>query len=380
MSTIGSQSSILLDGEYLIYQDMSFSKSQSNKIAILGATGYGGIQLVRLLKDHPFFKITFLGGDRTAGQKWNDLFPFINLDFDPIIQKINIKEILEVSDYVILSLPNGIASQILPKLLVENIKIIDLSADYRYKSLDIWKQVYSTEDEKYNRSDYDICHTFTYGLTEWNRELITKSNCVSCPGCFPTSALLGVLPFLKQGLIETEGIIIDSKTGTSGGGRIPKEHLLLSESSEAISAYGVIGHRHTSEIEQFATQVSGHSIELQFTPHLVPMVRGILSTIYSRLRDPGLTADDCRTLLDSFYRNDPFIEVLKVGIYPSTKWVKNTNKALLSVQVDKRTGRLVIMSVIDNLIKGQAGQAIQNLNIMAGISENSGLPTSNFYP
>ena len=359
---------------------MTFSQSKQNRIAILGATGYGGVQLVRLLKDHPFFEITYLAGDRSVGKKWNELFPFIYINSNPIIENTNIDKIDQLADYVLLCLPNGIASQIVPKLVDKELKVLDLSADYRYRSLDKWKQIYSSESEKYNRYDHEICNNFTYGLPEWGREEIRKSKLVSCPGCFPTSALLAILPFLKQGLIDKEGIIIDSKTGTSGGGRIPKEQLLLSEASDGVSAYGVIGHRHTSEIEQLASQISGHSIELQFTPHLIPMVRGIFSTIYGRLRDPGLTAEDCRTLLDSFYRKEPFVEVLKVGTYPSTKWVKHTNKAVLSVQVDKRTGRLVILSVIDNLMKGQAGQALQNLNIMAGISEDSGLPMDTFYP
>lgn len=359
---------------------MTFSNSQGHKIAILGATGYGGLQLVRLLKNHPFFQITHLAGYTTAGKKWNRLFPFLTLNSNITIETINIEKICQSADYVILSLPNGIASQIVPKLVKENKKILDLSADYRYSSLYKWKNIYVQESDKYNREDDALCKKFVYGLPEWNRELISKTNLVSCPGCFPTSSLLGLLPFLKQGLIETEGIIIDSKTGTSGGGRIPKENLLHSEVSESITAYGVTGHRHTSEIEQLASLISGHNLEIQFTPHLIPMVRGILSTIYSRVRDPGLTAEDCRTLLDSFYRNEPFVDVLKVGTYPSTKWVKNTNKALLSVQVDKRTGRLIILSVIDNLIKGQAGQAIQNLNIMAGIPEETGLPVDTMYP
>ena len=182
---------------------------------------------------------------------------------------------------------------------------------------------------------------------------------MAAPGCFPTASLLPLLPFLKQGLIETGGIIVDAKTGTSGGGRVPKQSMLLAEASEAIAPYGVVGHRHTSEIEQMAEEVAGQTVQLQFTPHLVPMVRGLLSTIYARLRDPGLTAEDCTTVLQAVYRHHPCIEVLPVGIYPATKWVRHTNKAMLSVQVDTRTGQLVLMSVIDNLVKGQAGQGVQ---------------------
>ena len=188
------------------------------------------------------------------------------------------------------------------------------------------------------------------------------------------------MPFLKQGLIETQGIVIDAKTGTSGGGRAAKEHLLLAEASEAVAPYGVVGHRHTSEIEQLAGRMAGHAVQVQFTPHLMPMVRGLLATVYARLRDPGLTAEDCTVLLGAAYRNSAGVEVLPVGTYPSTKWVRQTNRALLSVQVDKRTGQLIVMSAIDNLVKGQAGQGVQCLNLMAGLEASTGLPLAPFYP
>jgi N-acetyl-gamma-glutamyl-phosphate reductase len=203
---------------------------------------------------------------------------------------------------------------------------------------------------------------------------------VAAPGCFPTASLLALVPFLKQGLIETRGIVIDAKTGTSGGGRAAKENLLLAEAAEAVAPYGVVGHRHTSEIEQLAGRVAGQPIQLQFTPHLMPMVRGLLATVYARLRDPGLTADDCTTLLRAAYRDRPSVEVLPVGTYPSTKWVRQTNRCLLSVQVDQRTGQLIVMSAIDNLVKGQAGQGVQCLNLMAGLEAGTGLPLLPFYP
>ena len=179
---------------------------------------------------------------------------------------------------------------------------------------------------------------------------------------------------------ENEGIVIDSKSGTSGGGREPNQKLLLSECGEGLSAYGLINHRHTSEIEQVASLISGNKIELLFTPHLVPISRGMHSTIYGRLRDPGLTSDDCRILLDNYYRNFKNIKVLPVDTYPSTKWVKNTNQIFLSVKVDIRNGRIIILSAIDNLLKGQTGQAIQNLNIMSGFSMDEGLDLTNNFP
>ena len=359
---------------------MALTHSSDFKVAVIGASGYGGIQLVRLLKDHPNFELTFLGGERTVGKSWNELFPFLPLSEDLVIKASDPEIISNFADFVVLSLPNGLASQITPSLLNKGLRVLDLSADYRFRSLDLWKQIYITESSNYDRDDYDLCSEAVYGLPEWNQSKIATSRLVSCPGCFPTASLLALIPFLKQGLIENEGLIIDAKSGTSGGGRIAKEHLLLSECSESITPYGVLGHRHTPEIEQLTSEIAGQPIEVQFSPHLVPMVRGLLSTVYGRLRDPGLTAEDCRTLLDTYYRDDPFIKVLPVGIYPATKWVRYTNKALLSVQVDKRTGRFILMCTIDNLIKGQAGQAIQNLNIMSNFEQDKGLPSSPFYP
>ena len=359
---------------------MEISKSGTGRVAIIGASGYGGLQLVKLISEHPNFEISSLSGERSAGKRWNDINPFIKIPSDPQISSTDVNEIARVADYAILSLPNGLSSQITPSLLDEGIKVIDLSADYRFKSLDKWKEVYSHESTKYPRFDYDLCQEAIYGFSEEFSTEIAKSRLIACPGCYPTSSLSVLIPFLKQGLIESDGIIIDAKSGTSGGGRNPNEQLLLSECSESIKPYGVIGHRHTAEIENISSHFAGHEVNLQFTPHLVPMVRGILTTVYARLRDPGLTAEDCRIVIKAFYKDLPFIDILPVGTYPSTKWVKNTNKVMISVEVDKRNGRIVLMSVIDNLLKGQAGQAIQNLNIMHGLESDIGLPKITFYP
>ncbi|MBW3041947.1 N-acetyl-gamma-glutamyl-phosphate reductase [Prochlorococcus marinus] len=359
---------------------MAISTSKAGRIAIIGASGYGGLQLVKLINEHPNFEISTLNGERSVGKSWNEINPYIKLLKDKEITKSNIDEIAQDSDYAILSLPNGLSSQLTPSLLEKGIKILDLSADYRFKSLDKWKEVYSNEAAKYQRHDYELCEEAVYGFSEEFSNEIAKSRLIACPGCYPTSSLSVLIPFLKQGLIESEGIIIDAKSGTSGGGRNPSEQLLLSECSESIKPYGVIGHRHTAEIEGIASYFAGHEVNLQFTPHLVPMVRGILTTVYARLRDPGLTAEDCKTLIEAFYKNQTFIDILPVGTYPATKWVKNTNKVMISIEVDKRNGRIVLMSVIDNLLKGQAGQAIQNLNIMHGLESDIGLPKITFYP
>ena len=349
-------------------------------VAIVGATGYGGLQLVSLLRRSKKHKITFLGGERSAGLKWNKLYPFLTIDNNPFIESLSIDAISQSSDVAILSLPNGISSTITPSLIKKGLKVIDLSADYRYKSLELWKEVYSEEASIYERNDYELCQEAVYGLTEIYKKEISKARLIASPGCYPTSSLLPLIPFLSQGIIENEGIIIDSKSGTSGGGRNPKVNLLFAESGEGISAYSILNHRHVSEIEQILSQVSDNKITLQFTPHLVPMVRGMFSTIYGRLKDPGLTSEDCKILLENYYRNFSNVVVLPIGTYPSTKWVRNSNNIYMSLKVDSRNGRIIILSVIDNLLKGQAGQAFQSLNLISGLPINNELDLKNFYP
>ena len=350
------------------------------RVAVIGASGYGGLQTVRLLQGHPTFSVTFLGGERSAGERWSSVCPFLPLVDDPLVESVDADRIASAADFAVLSLPNGLACQLAPQLLERGVRVVDLSADFRYRSLDQWSQVYVQEARHLSRDDAELCRKAVYGLPEWHGPAIAEAALVAAPGCFPTASLLPLLPFLKQGLIDTDGIIIDAKTGTSGGGRVPKQAMLLAEASESIAPYGVIGHRHTSEIEQSAQEAAGSSVQLQFTPHLVPMVRGLLATVYARLRDPGLTAEDCKTVLEAVYRHHPCVDVLPVGTYPATKWVRHTNRAMLSVQVDTRSGQLILMSVIDNLVKGQAGQGIQCLNLMAGLAPETGLPLQSFYP
>jgi N-acetyl-gamma-glutamyl-phosphate reductase len=350
------------------------------RVAVIGASGYGGLQTLRLLQGHPHLSVSFLGGDRSSGRRWSELVPFLPLPGDPVVRRPEPDAIAAAADLAVLSLPNGLAARLVPELLQRGVRVVDLSADYRYRSLDRWKEVYAAEARQVPRSDVDLCAEAVYGLVEWETERIRQARLVAAPGCFPTASLLALLPFLKAGLIEPRGIVIDAKTGTSGGGRAAKEHLLLAEAAESVAPYGVVGHRHTSEIEQLAARVAGQPIQLQFTPHLMPMVRGLLATVYARLRDPGLTAEDCTTLLAAPYRDSPAVAVLPVGTYPSTKWVRQTNRCLLSVQVDGRTGQLIVMSAIDNLVKGQAGQGVQCLNLMAGLDASEGLPQLPFYP
>ena len=217
------------------------------RVAVIGASGYGGLQTLRLLQDHPTFTVTFLGGERSSGRRWSDLVPFLPLPGDPVVRTPDPEAIAAAADLAVLSLPNGLAAGLVPELLERGVKVVDLSADYRYRSLAQWQEVYAAEAREVPRSDQALCQEAVYGLVEWEASRIRTARLVAAPGCFPTASLLALLPFLQQGLIEPAGIVIDAKTGTSGGGRAAKESLLLAEASEAVAPYGVVGHRHTRD-------------------------------------------------------------------------------------------------------------------------------------
>lgn len=346
-------------------------------VAIVGASGYGGVQLVRLLLEHPLVEIAYLGGSGSVGQTFAELYPHLSHRINLPIEDCEPEAIAQRARVVFLSLPNGLAAKLAPRLLAKGCKVLDLSADYRFKDLSIYENWYKGEP----RSDRDLASKAVYGLPELHHNRIAEADLVGCPGCYPTASLLALLPLLKQGLIDLNSIIIDAKSGTSGGGRQPpKTNLLLAEADSSLSAYGITNHRHTPEIEQICSEVAGHDVLVQFTPHLIPMVRGILATVYARMRDPGLTKDDLRTIYKSFYRTSKWVKILPNGVYPQTKWACGTNLCYIGLEVDPRTGRVIVVSAIDNLMKGQAAQALQCLNIMMGWEETMGLPQLAFYP
>ncbi|AFZ31369.1 N-acetyl-gamma-glutamyl-phosphate reductase [Gloeocapsa sp. PCC 7428] len=344
-------------------------------VGIVGASGYGGVQLVRLLQDHPKVELAYLGGESSAGKTFADLYPHLAHQVDLAIEPVEASTIAARCQVVFLSLPNGLACQITPTLIEKGLMVLDLSADYRFFDLETYKNWYGTE-----RSDRQIAAKAVYGLPELYRDRIADSQLIGCPGCYPTASLLALAPLLKQGLIVPETAIIDAKSGTSGGGRQAKTGLLLAEADNSLAAYGVARHRHIPEIEQICSDLAGHEVMVQFTPHLIPMVRGILATVYATLRDPGLVRDDLITIFKAFYRNCPWVTICNSGVYPQTKWACGSNLCYIGIEVDQRTGRAIVMSAIDNLIKGQAGQAIQCLNIMMGWEETLGLPRLAFYP
>ncbi len=344
-------------------------------VGIVGASGYGGVQLVRLLMDHPEVELAYLGGESSAGKPFTDLYPHLGNIVDLDIEGVDPEVIASRCEVVFLSLPNGLACQITPQLIEKGCKVLDLSADYRFSDLTTYTTWYGTQ-----RSDRTIAATAVYGLPELYRDRIAESQLIGCPGCYPTASLLALSPLLKQGLIVPETAIIDAKSGTSGGGRQGKINLLLAEADNSLAAYGVASHRHTPEIEQICSELAGHEVTIQFTPHLIPMVRGILATVYATMRDPGLVRDDLITIYNAFYRNSPWVKICNSGTYPQTKWACGSNNCYIGLEVDRRTGRVIVMSAIDNLIKGQAGQAIQCMNIMMNWDETLGLPKVGFYP
>lgn len=348
---------------------------QPIRVGIVGASGYGGIQLVRLLIDHPAVELVYLGGKSTAGKAFTDLYPHLHQRAPWTIEPVDLAVIADRCQVVFLSLPNGLASDMAPELIDRGCQVLDLSADYRFFDLDTYELWYGKE-----RQDQAIAATATYGLPELYRERIRHAQLVGCPGCYPTASLLALTPLLKQGLIVPDSAIIDAKSGTSGGGRKAKVPLLLAEADASLGAYGVARHRHTPEIEQICSDLAGHEVMVQFTPHLIPMPRGILATVYATLRDPGLISEDLITIYTAFYRSSPWVRLLPSGVYPQTKWACGTNLCYIGIEVDQRTGRVIVISAIDNLLKGQAGQAVQCLNLMMGWEETLGLPQLSFYP
>jgi N-acetyl-gamma-glutamyl-phosphate reductase len=344
-------------------------------VGIVGASGYGGVQLVRLLLDHPGVDLVYLGGESSAGKPFAELYPHLAHRTSLTIEPIDLDQIGTRCQAVFLSLPNGLAYKMAPALLARGCKVLDLSADYRFWDLATYQTWYGGD-----RNDRAVAETAVYGLPELYRDRIAEAQLVGCPGCHVTTSLIAISPLLKQGLVIPETVIIDSKTGTSGGGRQAKVNMLLAEADSSMSAYNVVRHRHTPEIEQICSDLAGHEVMVQFTPHLVPMVRGILATVYATLRDPGLVRDDLLTIYQAFYRNAPWVRVLPSGVYPQTKWASSTNLCYLGIEVDPRTARVIVMSALDNLMKGQAGQAVQCLNIMMGWDETLGLPQLSFYP
>jgi N-acetyl-gamma-glutamyl-phosphate reductase len=347
-------------------------KNEKVNVAVLGASGYTGAELVRLLVRHPNVEISALTAERHAGQPMAKVFPHLGHADLPSLVKIDDVKLDDV-DAAFLALPHGLTQDVALKL-PKHLKIVDLSADFRLSDIDVYAKWYGHEHRAPAMQRGAV-----YGLTELKRDAVRNASLVANPGCYPTSAQLPLAPLLAAKLIDGENIIIDSKSGVTGAGREAKEANLYAEVTEGIHAYGLAGHRHAPEIEQELSEAAGKPIVVSFTPHLMPMSRGILSTIYVRLSD-GATANDLRVTLAKRYADEPFVKVLAPGVAPATRHVRGSNYCHIAVFADRLPGRAIVVSALDNLVKGAAGQAVQNFNVVFGVPETTALEQEALFP
>lgn len=339
---------------------------------ILGASGYTGAELLRLLQNHPAFEIVALTGDSQAGKKMEAVYPHLRARKLPALVKHTEVDFSKV-ELVFCCLPHGTTQQIIAGL-PKNVKIVDLSADFRLQNGDEYNEWYGHPHQA-----LELQKEAVYGITEFAREKIKKARLVANPGCYPTSILLPTIPLVEAKLIDAHTLIVDSQSGVSGAGRSAKQEMLFTELDGGSSAYGIGKHRHTAEIEQELRAVTGaKDLVISFTPHLVPYSRGMLSTIHATLTN-GATVEQVRDALTKRYANEPFVTVLQEGS-PSTHQVRGTNQCFMSVHVGRIKGELIIISVIDNLVKGASGQALQNANLMFGLPETTNLELTAVFP
>jgi N-acetyl-gamma-glutamyl-phosphate reductase len=340
----------------------------SVKVGIAGATGYGGIELLRLLSNHPQATVVLAGTESYIGQEVASVYPHLQDRVTLVGREATPEALASECDVVFTALPHGVPMRLAPAVLGAGKKLIDLGADFRLRDLAVWEKTY-----KHKHEAADLMNQVVYGLPELYRTTVRGASLVANPGCYPTSCALAAAPLLRSGLVETKGIIFDSKSGVSGAGRAVNLGVHFSEVTENFKAYNIAGdHRHTPEIEQTLSDLVGENLTVTFTPHLVPMVRGILTTAYFQLKQ-AQTTEQLLTLFRESYAQEPFVRVRPAGDLPTTKQVTGSNYCDIGLQVDARTGRVVVIAVIDNLVKGAAGQAIQNMNLLFGLPETTGL-------
>lgn len=343
------------------------------KAILCGATGYTGIELIRILSSHPDIQITRGSSRQWAGKTASQVFPFIPESRD--FELVSLDSLLASpdADVAFLALPHGGAAQAVRPLLDAGLKVIDLSADCRLRDPRVYKEWYG------EHKDPGILDMAVYGLPEINRETIKTARLVANPGCYPTTVILGLAPLAKGDLADIKRPIIDSKSGISGAGRAPKLVTSFCESGEGFKPYSVLDHRHIPEMEQELTSLAQKEIRIRFTPHLIPAIRGMVSSIYVPAAQ-DVSGDSIRDNFRDFYKDHIFVKILDKGIYPDTAMVRGSNLCLISVEKDDRTGLLIIVSVIDNLVKGASGQAAQNMNLLLGLPEQSGLEQLSIFP
>lgn len=341
------------------------------KVGIVGGTGYTGVELLRLLAAHDAVEVAVITSRAERGRRVDDLFPNLRGHYDLEYTEPDVS-VLCACDIVFFATPHNVAMNMVPAILQAGCRVIDLSADYRIRDAALWSAWYGEP-----HASPELLPQAVYGLPEFYREQIAPAQLVACPGCYPTSVQLGFLPLLARGLVDPGHLVASSASGVSGAGRQAKIDNLLSEVSDSFKAYGVNGHRHLPEIEQGLSSMADQEVQVTFIPHLLPMVRGIHSTLVARLVADG---EDLQALYEEWYADAPFVDVLPAGVFPQTRTVKGANLCQISVSVPQERDTVVVMAVIDNLVKGASGQAVQAMNIMLGLDERTGLTQIGLLP
>ena len=344
------------------------------KAGIIGATGYAGGELVRLLLNHKDVEIKWYGSRSYIDKKYYEVYQNMFQLVDDKCMDDNMDALADQVDVIFTATPQGLCASLINEEILSKVKVIDLSADFRLKDVKVYEEWYKIEHKAPQYIDEAV-----YGLCEINREQVKKARIVANPGCYTTCSILTCYPLVKEGIIDPNTIIVDAKSGTSGAGRGAKIDNLFCEVNENMKAYGVATHRHTPEIEEQLGYACGEKITINFTPHLVPMNRGILATAYASLKK-DVTYEEVKAIYDKYYADEKFVRVLEKDVCPQTKWVEGSNYVDVNFKIDPRTNRIIMMGAIDNLVKGAAGQAVQNMNLMFGLKESEGLELVPMFP
>lgn len=344
------------------------------KVGIIGATGYAGSELVRILLGHKDVEIKWYGSRSYIDKKYASIYQNFFQLVDANCMYDNMEVLADQVDVIFTATPQGLCASLVNEEILSKVKIIDLSADFRIKDVKVYEEWYKLEHKS-----PQFIEEAVYGLCEINREDVKKARLVANPGCYTTCSILTCYPLVKEGIIDPNTIIVDAKSGTSGAGRGAKVDNLFCEVNENMKAYGVATHRHTPEIEEQLGYACGEKITINFTPHLVPMNRGILATAYASLKK-DVTYEEVKAIYDKYYADEKFVRVLEKDVCPQTKWVEGSNYVDVNFKIDPRTNRIIMMGAIDNLVKGAAGQAVQNMNLMFGLKESEGLELVPMFP
>lgn len=344
------------------------------KVGIIGSTGYAGAELVRILTGHKEAEIVWYGSRSYVDKQYADVYRNMFQIVDAACMDDNMDELARQVDVIFTATPQGLCASLVNEDILSKTKIIDLSADFRIKDVSVYEKWYGIEHKS-----PEFINEAVYGLCEINRDKVKGARLVANPGCYTTCSILTAYPLAKEGIIDMSTLIVDAKSGTSGAGRGAKVPNLFCEVNENMKAYGVASHRHTPEIEEQLGYASGENVTISFTPHLVPMNRGILATEYATLKK-DVTGEEVKAIYDKYYADEKFVRVLGEGVCPETKWVEGSNYVDIGFKLDPRTNRIVMMGAIDNLVKGAAGQAVQNMNLLFGLPESEGLELVPMFP